>query len=80
MGTAELKTSINQLLQGITDDSVLKAVYTLLSRVSVEADWYDELSDESKASIQRGIEDAENGRFVPQSDVQAKVDKLLGRA
>ena len=80
MGTAELKTSINQLLQGITDDSVLKAVYTLLSRVSVEADWYDELSDESKVSIQRGIGDAENGRFVSQSDVQAKVDKLLGRA
>jgi hypothetical protein len=29
MSNAKIKTYINQLLHGITDDSVLKAVYTL---------------------------------------------------
>ncbi len=42
--------------------------------------WYDSLSEESKASIKRGVEDANNGRFVSQDDVQAKVDRLLSRA
>lgn len=81
MSTAELKISLHQLIDGVSDNSVLEAVYTLLSKATAnqEEDWYNSLSDEAKASIQRGIDDANNGRFVPHSEVKAKVDKLLGR-
>ena len=80
MSTVELKLSLHQLIDGVSDDSILEAVYTLLSKASLnQSDAYDILSKEAKASIQRGINDADNGRFVTQSEVKAKVDKLLGR-
>lgn len=80
MSTAELKSSIARLVKGTTDNSLLEAVYALLSRANNDSDdWYENLSPQAKASIQRGIEDADNGRFVPDSEVKAKIDKLLGR-
>jgi predicted transcriptional regulator len=80
MSSAELKYNLHQLIDGITDNSVLQAVYALLSKVSKEEGWWDSLSEKSKQSILRGLDDADNGRFVPDHQVQAKVNKLLGRA
>lgn len=81
MSTVELKLSLHQLIDGVSDDSILEAVYTLLSKATLnQEDSYSLLSEEAKASIQRGIDDADNGRFVTQSEVKAKVDKLLGRS
>jgi hypothetical protein len=80
MGTTELKSSITRLIKGTTDNSLLELVYELLSKANTNGDdWYDSLSPKAKASIQKGIEDADNGRFVPHSEVKAKIDKLLGR-
>ncbi|MNK25829.1 hypothetical protein D3C87_441570 [compost metagenome] len=80
MGTAELKSNIAQLIQKTTNTSLLEAVYALLSEAdSSDTNWYENLSPKAKASIQRGIEDADNGRFVSHTEVKAKIDKLLGR-
>ena len=80
MGTRELKSSITQLIKGTTDNSLLELFYELLSKANTNGDdWYDSLSPGAKASIQKGIEDADNGRFVSHSEVEAKIDKLLGR-
>ncbi|MES2800198.1 MAG: hypothetical protein V4638_09300 [Bacteroidota bacterium] len=81
MSTSELKLNLHQLIDGVSDSSILEAVYTLLSKASAgsEDDWYESLSDKAKASIQQGIEDADNKRFVPYSEVKAKADKVLGR-
>lgn len=80
MGRAELKSNITQLLKQTTDVPLLEAIYALLSKAnSGSDDWYENLTPQAKASIQRGIEDANNGRFVPDSEVKAKIDQLLGR-
>jgi hypothetical protein len=81
MSTAELKLSLHELIEGTTDNSVLEAVFTLLSKVNSndEDDWYSNLSDEAKASIERGLDDVKNKRFVPYSEIKAKANKLLGR-
>ncbi|MFT5778070.1 MAG: putative transcriptional regulator [Crocinitomicaceae bacterium] len=81
MSTSELKSNLHQLIDGITDNSVLQAVHTLLSKASTsnDKDWYESLSDDHKASIQKGLDDANEGNFVPYEQVQAKADKLLGR-
>lgn len=80
MSTAELKSNIAQLIKQTTDTSLLEAIYALLSQAdSSSDDWYENLSPQAKASIQRGIEDGDNGRFVPYTEVKAKIDKLLGR-
>jgi len=80
MSTAELRANIYQLLQSVNDDSLLQAIYALLSKAENNDDWYDNLSIEAKASIQRGIEDADNRNFVSQEEITAKVNKLLKRA
>lgn len=63
MSTAELKISINQLLQGINDDSLLQAIYTLLSKASSNSkDWADELPSHILDELLLSIEEAENGK------------------
>jgi predicted transcriptional regulator len=80
MSSAELKYSLHQLIDGITDKNVLQAVYTLLYKASEDNDWWNSLSEKSKQSILRGLDDADNGRFISDHEVKAKVNKLLGRA
>ena len=82
MSTADLRMSIAQLLNGINDDSVLQAVYTLLSKstASQDSNWYNSLSKEDKALIEVGIQQADNGELIPNDEVMREVDKLLGRA
>lgn len=40
-------------------------------------DWYIELTDEQKASIERGLKDVEEGRVIPHEEVMKKVKKLF---
>lgn len=80
MSSAELKYSLHQLIDEITDKNVLQAVYTLLSKASEDDDWWNSLSEKSKQSILRGLDDADNGRFVSDQEVKTKVNRLLGRA
>jgi hypothetical protein len=47
MSSAELKYSLHQLIDGITDKNVLQAVYTLLCKASEDNDWWNSLSEKS---------------------------------
>lgn len=80
MSTIELKNRIHSLVDTINDSEMLQAILTLLNRSDSTGDWWDDLSDEQKASVERGLEQANRGEFVPASEVKASVDKLLGRA
>ncbi len=77
MSTAELKASISQLLHGISDDSVLKAVYTLLSKVSNnEKDWADELPSNILDELLLSIREAEKGeKGTSHADMMAQARK-----
>lgn len=41
------------------------------------ADWWDEISDEQKASIERGLEDMENNNITPHEEMIALYKKWL---
>ena len=79
MSTADLKLSLHQLIEGVSDSNVLEAVYTLLSKSSTSTgeDWYDTLSDEAKASIQRGLDDAKNGRMVSHDVAMSRLSQKI---
>ncbi|MDR0802149.1 hypothetical protein [Fluviicola sp.] len=72
MSTVDLKLNLHRLIDGVSDNSVLAAVYTLLSKATAnqnqEEDWYNEFSDEAKASIERGLSDLKNGRMLSHED------------
>ncbi|MDG1330855.1 MAG: hypothetical protein P8P74_00885 [Crocinitomicaceae bacterium] len=75
MSSAELKAHLHQLIDGITDNSVLKAVHTLLSRASDDKDWWEELSEESKAKTLESLDQAKNGETISHQEAMKKMSK-----
>jgi hypothetical protein len=71
MSTAELRSSINELLKGITDESILEAVHLLLSKTSVNSgkDWTEDIPKELEESILRGLH---QGQTIPHEVVMEK--------
>jgi predicted transcriptional regulator len=43
-------------------------------------DWWNELNDENKASIERGLEDLKNGREHSDEDVRKSVRDYISKA
>lgn len=77
MSTAELKLNLIGLIQQIDDSSKLRAIYTLLSgddRIDT-TDWWDELSDADKASIEKGLDDYKNGNVFTSEQVKNEMAK-----
>jgi predicted transcriptional regulator len=57
--------------------AILKAVEIDFVEENSEEDWYDELSDAEKKSIELGLKDIEGGRVVAHSEVKKIYEKWL---
>ncbi|CAG5078958.1 hypothetical protein [Parvicella tangerina] len=75
MSTAELKYSIIELISSINDESKLRKIYQSIS--SESKDWWDELTEEQKASVERGVEDIKHGRVTPHETVMSEIRQLI---
>ncbi len=60
------------------DEKTVKMIHAMLE-VEQESDWWDELSEEAKASIERGLKDVEAGRVTPHEVVMKKYRKWLSK-
>lgn len=58
------------------DEKVVKMVFAMLE-VDAQKDWWDDVSDQAKASIKRGLKDAEAGRLTSHKEVLKKYKKWL---
>jgi hypothetical protein len=74
MSTAELKSNLHQLVDGITDDSILQAVFVLLTRNQEKEknDWFDELPKNVKIRLLESMNQAENGQTIPHDEVMKR--------
>ena len=74
MSTLELRSTLHQLIDQINDDVILQAHLTLLSREVTQqsTDFWDDLSPEQQASIDRGLADLTAGRRKPAVDILKK--------
>jgi hypothetical protein len=72
MNTAEFNAARHELLQWIgntTDERLIRMLETLrLSFRSERTDWWEDLSEEDKLGIARGLKDAEEGRVLSSKD------------
>ncbi|AYN00840.1 DUF2683 family protein [Chryseobacterium sp. 3008163] len=57
--------------------AILRAVEIDFVEEIPDEDWYDELSDAEKKSIELGLEDIEEGRVVAHSEVKKLYEKWL---
>jgi predicted transcriptional regulator len=57
----------------------LQDAETILEFISLknktQADWWDQISDEERAEIKKGLAQADNGELIPHEEVMAKYKK-----
>lgn len=75
MSTIELKNKLHALIDTINDNDKLKAMLTLLNVNEVENDWYEDLSDAQKQSIEKGLDDIKHGRVKTHEEVMDEMKK-----
>lgn len=67
----EVKQYIDQ-----SDERMVRMVYAMLA-ADQENDWEERISDDERASIERGIKDMEAGRVIPHEEMKAYYSKWL---
>ena len=73
--TEVLRNSVKKQID-VADERSLKMVRALLE-AEEEYDWWDDLSDEAKSSIEQGLKDVEEGKLTPHKEVMKKYKKWL---
>ena len=69
------KIDLIQWLTTIEDSSVIQKIMEL--RNTERKDWWNEISDVEKKSIELGISDADNGNLKPHSEAKKIYEKWL---
>lgn len=78
MDIIELRADLHNMIDKISDSSILYAVRTILSGKSVnQADWWDTISEEERDEIKQGLAEADRGELIPHEEVMAKYKKWL---
>jgi predicted transcriptional regulator len=70
------KIKLIKWITTLTDDSTIEKI-KMLKESQSGTDWWVEISDEEKASIEKGLEDINTGRVIPHSEVRKKYAKWL---
>ncbi len=58
------------------DEKVVKMIHAML-QVNAETDWWDDVSDAAKKSIEKGLQDVAAGKTRPHKEVMKKYKKWL---
>ena len=69
------KIELIQWLTTLNDDSLIQKILDL--RKSQTKDWWNEITDAEKKSIQKGISDADNGKLNSHSKARKIYEKWL---
>ena len=69
------KLALIQWLTSLNDVSMIDKILELKQKET--KDWWNEISDEEKESIEKGLSDAEYGNLKPHSEIRKKYEKWL---
>ena len=73
MTTLQLKSELHQLIDSIDDTGLLKAIKLILKQKPASTtDFWDMLPDDVKASINKGITQADNGELISHESLVAE--------
>lgn len=70
-----IKLELIQWLATLEDNSILQKILDL--RNDQARDWWNEISEEEKASIEKGMNDANKGNIKPHSEAYKIYEKYL---
>lgn len=60
------------------DEKVVKMVHAMLE-VDAEADWWDAMPDEVRASLETAIKQADKGQLMPHEEVKKKYPQWFSK-
>lgn len=69
------KLELIQWLSGLNDLAVIEKITDIRKQES--KDWWYSISELEKKSIEKGLEDADNGKLIPHSQARKLYDKWL---
>ena len=69
------KLALIQWITSLNDVSMIDKILELKQKET--KDWWNEISDEEKESIEKGLSDAESGKLKPHSEIRKKYEKWL---
>lgn len=69
------KINLIHWITRLTDEGVLEQIESLKNK---DSDWWDELPESVKNSVEKGIEQADNGETVPHENVIKEVKAKYG--
>ncbi|MGE4287373.1 MAG: hypothetical protein AB7E36_01700 [Salinivirgaceae bacterium] len=69
------KINLIHWITRLTDEEVLKQIENLKNK---DADWWDELPESVRNSVEKGIEQADNGEMIPHENVIKEVKAKYG--
>ncbi|RPJ67837.1 MAG: hypothetical protein EHM20_17085 [Alphaproteobacteria bacterium] len=72
MGHEAIKLELIQWLTKLEDDETLDYLKVVKDSSDSNKDWWNELSDEQKSGIERGLKDIDNGRVHSHKDIKLK--------
>jgi predicted transcriptional regulator len=78
MNVIELRTDLHNMIDKISDSSILNAVKVLLTgKTATQTDWWDTISDEERAEIEQGLAEADRGEVISHEEVMGKYKKWM---
>ncbi|WP_034259062.1 hypothetical protein [Aequorivita capsosiphonis] len=72
MDVKSKKLDLIQWLLHLKDEATIEKIYQL--KESTAGDWYDELPDAAKASIEKGRQDYREGKIFSSEEVRQRVN------
>ena len=76
MSTIELKLNLHSLIEGIENESLLKAIYVLITQkaeVKEKEEIWDELSEEIRKDINEALLESERGEGIAHEEVVKEI-------
>ena len=73
--TQNKKIELIQWLSTLNDISIIEKIMKL--RESEKSDWWNEISDAEKRSIEKGIQDVKSGKVKTHTDIKKSYEKWL---
>ena len=72
MGHEALKLELIEWLAHLDDDDTITYLKIVKDSSETGSDWWQDLTDEQKAGIERGLQDIDAGRVTPHDQVKDK--------
>ena len=72
MGHDAIKLELIEWLTKLEDDETIQYLKIVKDSKSTEHDWWEDLSENEKKGIERGLKDIEAGRIVSHDEVKSK--------